>query len=483
MQEQYISLGNQEVYNGQYALAVFKLDTYGGMSLVDAASEVAAESSSGSNIKVGSLTAFSKSLDALVYRIDEEKKLVWIAYPWRIFDRVGNVQNIMTFIAGNVLGMGSLRACKLLDIYFPSQMLVQYDGPSYTINDMRKYLDVYDRPILGSIIKPKIGLTSSEYSELCYDFWSGGGDFVKNDEPQADQDFCPYERMVDDIRMAMDRVERETGMRKVHSFNISAADFDTMIKRAEYVKSVMKPGSFAFLVDGITSGWTAVQTIRRRYPDVFLHFHRAGHGAFTREENPFGYSVLVLTKMARLAGASGIHTGTAGIGKMSGDAQEDITSAWAALRTSSKGHFFKQVWAEIPANDLDMKKTIEDEETLWSTGVRGIIASRQNGKLEGETTWRTLKPTCPIISGGLNPLLLPPFIEAIGTIDFITTMGGGVHSHPMGTKAGAKAVLQSYEAWKNEIPLDVYSKDHEELRVALEFFGQKENHVHKGENV
>ena len=479
MQKQYISIGNEDVYNGQYALAVFKLDTYGGISLLDAASEVAAESSSGSNIKVGSLTPFSSSLDALVYRVDEEKKLVWIAYPWRIFDRVGNVQNIMTFVAGNVLGMGNLKACKLLDIYFPSQMLVQYDGPSYTINDMRKYLGVYDRPILGSIIKPKIGLTSSEYAELCYDFWAGGGDFVKNDEPQADQDFCPYEKMVDDIRMAMDKAERETSMRKIHSFNVSAADLDTMIKRAEYVKSVMKPGSYAFLVDGITAGWSAVQTIRRRYPEVFLHFHRAGHGGFTREENPFGYSVLVLTKMARLAGASGIHTGTAGIGKMSGDANEDITSAWSALRVGSNGHFFKQVWSEIPANDLDMKKIVEDEEALWSSGVRAIIESRKDNKLNEHNSWRTLKPTCPIISGGLNPVLLPKFIETIGTIDFITTMGGGVHSHPMGTKAGATAVLQAYEAWSKEIPLEIYSQEHEELKVALEFFNKEGTQAHR----
>ncbi len=72
--------------------------------------------------------------------------------------------------------------------------------------------------------------------------------------PQADQDFCPYEKMVVDVRHAMDKVEQETGKTKVHSFNISSADFDTMIKRADYIKSVMKPGSYAFLVDGITSG-------------------------------------------------------------------------------------------------------------------------------------------------------------------------------------------------------------------------------------
>jgi len=88
-------------------------------------------------------------------------------------------------------------------------MLEQYDGPSYTIDDMRKYLRVHDRPILGTIIKPKMGLTSSEYAEVCYEFWAGGGDFVKNDEPQADQDFCPYDKMVKYVKKAMDKAVKE----------------------------------------------------------------------------------------------------------------------------------------------------------------------------------------------------------------------------------------------------------------------------------
>ena len=90
-----------------------------------------------------------------------------------------------------------------------------------------------------------------------------------------------------------------------------------MLERCEIIRNAgFEPGSYAFLIDGTTAGWMAVQTLRRHYPDVFIHFHRAGHGAYTRPENPIGYSVLVLSKFARLAGASGIHTGTAGVGKM-----------------------------------------------------------------------------------------------------------------------------------------------------------------------
>jgi ribulose-bisphosphate carboxylase large chain len=293
-------------------LAVFHLIPGGKLNILQAACEVSAESSTGTNFSVQTETAYSRLLNALVYKVDLEKNLVRIAYPWRLFDRGGNVQNILTYIAGNVFGMKEIQALKLLDVWFPPAMLEQYDGPSYTLDDMRKYLNVYDRPILGTIVKPKMGLTSAEYAEVAYDFRVGGGDFVKNDEPQADQDFCPYDKMVQHIKEAMAKAVKETGHKKVHSFNVSASDYDTMISRCEMiVNSGMEPGSYAFLIDGTTAGWMAVQTLRRKYPNVFIHFHRAGHGAFTRPENPIGYSVLVLSKFARLAGTSGIHTGTA----------------------------------------------------------------------------------------------------------------------------------------------------------------------------
>lgn len=484
MQEQYLSLGDTSVHNGQYMLTVYKVIPYGDETLESAATEMAAETSTGSNLKVSTATNYSMNIDALVYNIDHENNLVYIAYPWIMFDRGGNVQNILTFIAGNVFGMSNLKMCKLLDVWFPPQMLVQYDGPSYTLDEMRKYLGVYDRPVLGTIIKPKIGLTSTEYAELCYDFWSGGGDFVKNDEPQADQQFAPFEKTVDSVRMAMDKAELRTGRTKVHSFNVSAADFDTTIRRANYVRNTMKPGSYAFLIDGITAGWSAVQTLRRHYPDVFIHFHRAGHGAFTRQENPIGFSVPVLTKFARLAGASGIHTGTAGVGKMSGDAREDIGAAKQALKLCAKGEYFNQIWAEIPDRDPDMQEMIKREEMFWGVATRELAAIRRSKQLsmevlEEHTLWRVIRKTSPIVSGGLNPVLLPEFLDVFGSIDFIVTMGGGVHSHPMGTVAGIQALMQSYEAWLSNTPLEEYGKDHEELRVAIDFYNTQGIQAHR----
>jgi len=468
-QEAYANLDLKDPKNGEYLLAVFHLIPGKGLNILQAATEVAAESSTGTNFKVQTETPFSRKMNALVYTLDIKKNLVWIAYPWRLFDRQGNVQNILTYLVGNVLGMKEIDALKLLDVWFPPAMLEQYDGPNYTIDDMRKYLKVYNRPILGTIIKPKMGLTSAEYAEVCYDFWVGGGDFVKNDEPQADQDFCPYDKMVKHVKKAMDKAVKETGKKKVHSFNVSAADFDIMVKRCEMIVDAgFEPGSYAFLIDGITAGWMALQTLRRRYPNVFIHFHRAAHGAFTRPENPIGFSVLVLSKFARLAGASGIHTGTAGIGKMKGSPEEDIIAAHNILGFTGKGHFFSQNWGKIPENDKDALKLVREDI------AHHVILE--------DDDWRGIKKCCPIISGGLNPTLLKPFINVMGGVDFITTMGAGCHAHPGGTKAGATALVQSCEAYLKKIDINKYAKNHIELAEAIKFFSKNLKKIKQAES-
>lgn len=458
----YVNLDLPDPKNGEYMLACFHLIPWGKLNILQAACEVSAESSTGTNFAVQTETPFSRTLNSLVYKVDMEKNLVWIAYPTGLRDGGGNVQNILTYVAGNIFGMKEVNAIKLLDVRFPPAMLEKYDGPSYTLDDMRKYLNVYDRPILWTIVKPKMGLTSAEYAEVAYDFRVGGGDFVKNDEPQADQDFCPYDKMVKHIKEAMDKAVKETGHKKVHSFNVSAADYDTMIARCEMiVNSGMEPGSYAFLIDGTTAGRMAVQTLRRKYPNVFIHFHRAGHGAFTRPENPIGYSVLVLSKFARLAGTSGIHTGTAWVGKMAGTPEEDVTAAHNIFGLEAPGHIFNQSRGTIPEHDEDRIQKVQEDHHQHLT--------------KEDDSRRNMKKCCPIISGGLNPTLLKPFIDVMENTDFITTMGAGCHAHPGGTKKGATALVQACEAYKKWVDIHEYAKDHEELAQAIAFFEKKEN--------
>ncbi len=243
-----------------------------------------------------------------------------------------------------------------------------------------------------------------------------------------------------------------------------------MIRRCELIRNAgFEQGSYAFLIDGITAGWMAVQTLRRKYPEVFIHFHRAGHGGFTRPENPFGFSVLVLSKFARLAGVSGIHTGTAGVGKMAGNPKEDVAAADNILHLLSKGHFFEQSWTRVVEKDEDLLEAIKAD------SMHHLVLEREN--------WRGIKKCCPIISGGLNPTLLKPFIDIMGNLDFITTMGAGCHAHPRGTKAGATALLQSFEAYQKKIDIKEYSKTHKELAEAIEFFTNNKTKLQRAESV
>ena len=143
---------------------------------------------------------------------------------------------------------------------------------------------------------------------------------------------------------------------------------------------------------------------------------------------------------------------------MQGSPEEDITAANSILRLKSKGHFFEQSWATISEKDEDIGRLIKED----SKG-KNILR---------DDDWRGMKKCCPIISGGLNPTLLKPFIEVMGHTEFITTMGAGCHAHPRGTKAGATALVQACDAYTKGIDINVYAKKHKELAEAIAFFGK-----------
>ena len=118
---------------------------------------------------------------------------------------------------------------------------------------------------------------------------------------------------------------------------------------------------------------------------------------------------MILSKFARLAGASGIHTGTAGVGKMAGSPEEDVTAAHNILNLVAEGHMFHQSRGTIPETDEDFIKDVQQD-----------IAHHT---ILQDDSRRGIKKCAPIISGGLNPTLLKPFIDVMGNMDFITTMG------------------------------------------------------------
>lgn len=71
----------------------------------------------------------------------------------------------------------------------------------------------------------------------------------------------------------------------------------------------------------------------------------------------------------------------------------------------------------------------------------------------------------------------------MGNVDFITTMGAGCHAHPKGTKVGARALVQSCEAYQKGISIDDYAKDHKELREAIGFFRKNKTKIQQVDSV
>jgi ribulose-bisphosphate carboxylase large chain len=423
------------IAGGQHILVAYTMKPKAGYDYLATAAHFAAESSTGTNVEVSTTDDFTKGVDALVYHIDEASEDMRIAYPLELFDR--NVTDgrfmmvsFLTLTIGNNQGMGDVEHAKMIDFYVPERAIQMFDGPSKDISDLWRILG---RPvkdggyISGTIIKPKLGLRPEPFAKAAYEFWLGG-DFIKNDEPQGNQVFAPIKQTLPLVYDSLKRAQDETGEAKLFSMNITADDHFEMCARADFALETFGPDAdkLAFLVDGYVGGPGMVTTARRQYPNQYLHYHRAGHGAVTSPSAKRGYTAFVLAKMSRLQGASGIHVGTMGYGKMEGETDDKVI-AYMIERDECQGPIYHQ-------------------------------------------NWYGMKPTTPIISGGMNALRLPGFFENLGHGNVINTAGGGSYGHIDSPAAGAISLRQAYECWLAGADPIEWAKEHKEFARAFESF-------------
>ncbi len=377
------------------------------MSVKEAANNVALESSTGTWTAVGSKKDYVNKLGARVFSIRGDR--VKIAYPSELFEG-GNAPNILSSIAGNVFGMKAVRGLRLEDVSFPSGLLKSFLGPRYGIVGIRKMLRVKSRPLIGTIIKPKLGLKVRDHAQVAYESWIGGCDVVKDDENLSSQKFNEFKARVKATLKMRDKAEKETGEKKVYFPNVTAETKD-MLARADFVASC---GGRYVMHDILTAGFASLQTLREN-TKLAIHAHRAMHGAFT--ENPkHGISMMVIADFARLIGVDTLHIGT-GIGKMRGGVAE-----------------VEQIREEVESREVKETK----------------IRLRQN--------WEKVKPVMAVCSGGIYPGHVPYLVKNFGK-DIVIQAGGGIHGHPWGTVAGARAMRQA-----------VSGKGGEELKKALGFW-------------
>ncbi len=385
-------------------ICVFHVEPQG-MSIEEAAGAVAAESSIGTWTELTTTKSYVEKLAAHVVSIDGNT--VKVAYPIGLFEP-GNMSNILSSISGNVFGLKTIKNLRLEDADFPQEIARSFKGPKFGVEGVRNLLEVYDRPLVGTIIKPKLGLKTADHAQVAYEAWVGGCDMVKDDENLSSQAFNPFENRVTRTLEKRNKAEDETGEKKVYMVNITA-ETKEMLKRAQFV---VDHGGEYVMVDILTCGFAALQTIREQDLDLVIHAHRAGHAAFTKNRK-HGVSMKVIAKVARIIGVDQLHAGTV-VGKMA-ETRNEVIENCEALKTKMGG----------------------------------------------------LKQVMPVASGGLHPRLVPALIKLFGK-DLVIQAGGGIHGHPDGTLAGAKAMRQAVDATLSGMTLDKYAQDHRELKLALQ---------------
>jgi len=405
-------------------LCCFRVQPATGVTTEQAAEHLAAESSIGTWTEVATLSPELRDrLRAVVYELSPPHVLV--AYPADLFEP-GSVPQLLSSVAGNVFGMKAVERLRLVDLRLPRAILEAHAGPALGVEGVRQLLGIPDRPLIGTIIKPKLGLPPVEHARVLQEAMEGGCDIVKDDENLTHQTFSPFRERVERSLEARRMAEAATGQRKAYLPNVTA-ETSEMLRRAELVREL---GGRYVMVDVVTAGFAALETLRRADMGLALHAHRAMYASFARDTT-HGISMLVLAKLLRLVGVDQLHIGTV-VGKMEGD-----------------------------------RRTVVDcHEALLGNEV---LPSPPRPDRLGQA-WHRHRAVLSVASGGLSPLHVPALVEIFGG-DVLIQAGGGVHGHPDGTRAGARALRQALDAALAGRTLAEQAQQAPELARALQRWG------------
>ena len=404
-------------------IAKYYVEPIKGKTLEEISNHIAGESSIDTWSSITTLSeSMRKRLMPHVFKIDEKKKIIEIAYNSELFEE-GNMPQILSAIAGNIYGMSLVKNLRLLDFTLPEAMVKSFAGPQFGISGVRKILNIYDRPLVGTIVKPKVGLSVAEHTDVGYKSWLGGCDAVKDDENLTSMKFNKFEERIPSMLNAMDKAANETGEKKVYFPNITGP-YDKMIERYD---CVIESGGNYIMYDILTAGFGALQGIRKM-SKLPIHGHRAMHGALTRNKK-MGISMLAVAKISRLLGIDTLHIGAI-FGKMEGSERE----------------------------------IVEIEHEIEST-------TKRESRIALKQPWYRMKKTMAVASGGVYPGVVPKIINSMGN-DIVIQAGGGISGHKNGIVDGSKAMRQAIDASMQNISLNDYAKKHKELEIALKQWGE-----------
>jgi ribulose-bisphosphate carboxylase large chain len=337
-----------------------------------------------------------------------------IAWP---FDNVGpSLPNLVATVMGNLYELQEFSGLRLLDLDLPVEFARPYQGPRYGVEGTRRLAGVHDRPIIGTIVKPSVGLSPEATGELVARLCEAGLDFIKDDELMANPPHSPFADRVSAVMKAIDRHAQRTGRKVMYAFNLT--DEPEAMKRHHDVL-VAHGATCAMLSLNSVGLGTAAEF--RRHCALPIHGHRNGWGMLTRCD-ALGVEFTAYQKLWRIAGVDHLHV--SGLENKFWEPDESVVRAARACLTP-----FPDPW---PA-------------------------------------WTTM----PIFSSAQWAGQAPATYERLGSAELVYLCGGGIFGHPGGIAAGVRSVRQGWEAALARVPLETYARDHRELREALDFFGRR----------
>ena len=376
---------------------------------------IAGEQSSGTFVAIPGEDEALKARAAARYEITAldqansgDAKRYELKLSWPLENLGPSLPNLMATIAGNLYELKPVRSLRLVDMTLPPAFAQAYPGPAFGIAGTRALTGVQHRPLIGTIIKPSVGLSAQDTADIVAQLCEAGVDFIKDDELQADGPACPFDERATLSMAVINRYAERSGKKVMYAFNLTG-ELDEMKRRHDLVQQL---GGTAVMLSLNSVGMAGFNAFRR-HAQLPIHAHRNGWGYLQA-----GWSYTAWQKLWRLAGVDHMHVN--GIAnKFQEDDDSVITSARACMTP---------MFAEKPCTIM------------------------------------------PVFSSGQTVRQAVPTWERLQSTDLIFLAGGGLFAHPGGIAAGVSALRQSWSAAIEGVPLDVAAKTHRELREALEKF-------------
>jgi ribulose-bisphosphate carboxylase large chain len=331
---------------------------------------------------------------------------------WPIENLGACLPTLMATIAGNLFELRAVTGLRLIDLQLPPSFAAAYPGPAFGIEGTRRLSGVAQGPLIGTIIKPSVGLSPQETAEQVRALVEGGIDFIKDDELQADGPHCPFDERVRAVMRVVNDAADRTGKKAMVAFNLTG-DLDKMRRRHDLV---LAEGGTCVMVCLHSVGIVGLHELRR-HARLPIHAHRAGWGYLTRSP-ALGWDYAPWQKIWRLAGADHLHV-----------------------------------------NGLRNKFSEPDDSVI--AAARSVLAPVMDS---------APMTAMPVFSSGQTGLQAHDTYAALGCADLIHTAGGGIFGHPKGVPAGVQALRESWRAAMQGVPLATHAKQVPSLAAALEFW-------------